>query len=190
MTDLNKFYTEVAERGLQKSQRFRCRINVPNPLAVAYPLASRLLREGLVCRRTSIPDRSFEATKVTIYGYDEEYPIFNVFSNLSCDFLLPLNDNSKNEILHLFQTWVDYIHPVTTSLLPNATLQFPDNYRLRGPNGFVLETFGPDDIVNGQYAFEGIYPNVLSEMALQWDEDAMAVLTVKFSFVFWNRISA
>lgn len=190
MTDLNKFLSEVAQRNVQRTARFRCRINLgAGALATQFPQAAKWLQEGLVCQTTNIPDRAFEAETLTVYGYEQEYPIYNVFSALTCEFLLPFNTDGQNEVLHLFHTWIDYIFPVPNGTIGAPVLRFPDQYRLRGSEGFVIETYDSGNTVSARYTFEGIYPSQVSEIRMSWnDVDGMMTLPVAFKFMYWSRV--
>lgn len=190
MTDLNKFFSDVVQRSVQHPARFRCRINLGNgTLAKKFPNAAQWLREGMVCQTSKIPDRGFETERFTVYGYEQEYPIYNVFSELSCQFLLPFNTEGQNEILHLFHDWMNYIFPVPNSSNSTPVLQFPDQYRLTGTEAFVLETFNTGNTISARYTFEGIYPFQVSEIALSWfDADSMTSLPVSFKFMYWSRV--
>ena len=89
MANLNEFISEF-KNGIQRNNRFRCFIDVPssiwdssgNSLISKYPNAARLLQRGLVCSNTSLPNRRFETTEQTIYGFSVNYPIGVTYGDL------------------------------------------------------------------------------------------------------------
>jgi hypothetical protein len=89
---------------------------------------------------------------MTIYGYEEKYPIFTTYTDVECSFMAPLivgEDGSRNQVLELFTAWQSFIQPRTEKGRGGSSgisdsdmvMRFPDNYRLK--DGMVLELFDP-----------------------------------------------
>lgn len=159
---IQDFLATVDKAGMQRSSRFRCRIPVSAiegrvpfiagaqaglPLWSLYPAAAEMLTRGLICESTRTPSRSFDTTDMTLYGYEEKYPVFTTYTDLDCTFYTPLvrtSSGTSNDVLKLFNEWQNLIHPITsrngqTDSRQEMTLNFPDQYRLR--EGMVLEMF-------------------------------------------------
>ena len=93
MADINAFLGRVLSGGLQRTNRYRCKLDLTD-LKITDPRlqeAIALLREGLLCRTTMTPSRTLETTTVNLAGgYEETYAVGTTYNNLDCTFLCPL----------------------------------------------------------------------------------------------------
>jgi hypothetical protein len=115
MADIQAFLDRVLSGGLQRTNRYRCKLDLAdlfadqigttgggvgtsdNPFRAGVEArpglisAIELLKEGLLCRTTSTPTRELNTTSVNLAGgYDESYAISTTYNNLDCTFLCPL----------------------------------------------------------------------------------------------------
>ena len=160
--NINNFFRTVADSGFQRTNQFRCQIDVGAIGAAAdtspslglylknkYPTASKWLAEGLLCEQTTTPSRELEATTLGIYGYDETYPVYSTYLDQRCSFYAPLIDRGtkqQNDVASLFHEWQNGIQRRADTFGNDASmvLKFPDEYRLS--EGMVLEqlsTYNP-----------------------------------------------
>jgi hypothetical protein len=155
MADINDFLGRVLSGGLQRTNRYRCTLDLAN-LNIAFPPrlqeAVALLREGLLCRTTSTPTRTLETTTVNLAGgYDETYAVGTTYNNLDCTFLCPLIGDpgsldhvATNPVLSVFHGWQNLIQNRGTSGEDaDMVLTFPSQYRLE--QGMRLEMFTGKD---------------------------------------------
>lgn len=202
MANINQFLSEI--KGLQRANRFHCTIDATSlidtdkiPLSVKYPDATRLLQRGIVCPNTSLPNRRFETTPQTIYGFSVDYPIKTTYGDLECQFLIPLSlsknytgptelglGDQTNELLHFFYTW----HNLIQDHRPNRELvfQFPDTYRIR--EGFYITTYDDSYRPTSRIQFHNVYPLVIGQATLDWAQTDFLSFPVTFSFTHWNTI--
>ena len=162
MADIQAFLGRVLSGGLQRTNRYRCRLDLSGlfgdqdpieggqigPTAFATGVEGRpammpaieLLREGLICRTAVTPSRTLETTSVNLAGgYDEEYAVGTTYNNLSCTFLCPLIDGT-NPVLTVFHTWQNLIqNRGKVNEAADMVLTFPKEYRLG--QGMRLEMF-------------------------------------------------
>jgi hypothetical protein len=144
MSDINNFLGRVLANGVQRTNRYRCTLDVSNQsdrdlgaLSIEYPEATILLREGLLCRSTSTPTRDIETTSVNLSaGYEEKYAIGTQYTDFNCIFLCPLI-NGKNQVLSLFHRWHNLIQNRGEN--GDMVLSFPDAYRLQ--QGLTLDLY-------------------------------------------------
>lgn len=168
--NIQEFLSTIGQTSLQRSAQFRCRIPIGNiagtsnglRLVNAFPEAAALLERGILCESTRTPSRSFETASMTIYGYEEKYPVFTTYTDLECTFYTPIfwgTHGPSNGILKLFTAWQNLIHEMTpfddgtvVDHQSDLVVNFPDNYRLR--QGMVMEMFDPYNARrnNGQIA--------------------------------------
>ena len=162
MADIQAFLDRVLTGGLQRTNRYRCKLNLGaatgeslRNLGISEPgleEAVTLLREGLLCRTTMTPSRTFETTTVNLAGgYEETYAVGTTYNNLDCTFLCPLIPResdpgdpealSTNPVLSLFHAWQNLIqNRGKTGEDADMVLSFPREYRLE--QGMRLELFG------------------------------------------------
>ena len=164
MADIQAFLDRVLIGGLQRTNRYRCRIDLAwlfaeqigttgggagtadNPFRAGVEAspelgyAVELLREGLLCRTTTTPSRQFETTTVNLAGgYEETYAVGTTYSSLDCTFFCPLVGDT-NPVLTLFHEWQDKIQKRgKVGDDADMVLTFPDEYRLK--QGMRLEMF-------------------------------------------------
>jgi hypothetical protein len=203
MANLNEFISEF-KNGIQRNNRFRCFIDVPAsivdgtdglPLSTKYPNAARLLQRGLVCSNTSLPNRRFETTEQTIYGFSVNYPIGVTYGDLDCTFMAPLFGDTtgtgvpdlgtqRNEILDFFHAWQNLIqdHRDNRALV----LRFPDEYRIA--EGFKLVTYNDQNEGSTMIQFFNVYPLTVSQATLDWAQTDFLTFSVTFSYTHWNNI--
>ena len=200
MANLNEFISEF-KNGIQRNNRFRCFIDVPssiwdssgNSLISKYPNAARLLQRGLVCSNTSLPNRRFETTEQTIYGFSVNYPIGVTYGDLDCTFMAPLFDTQRtvpdlgqhrNEILDFFHAWQNQIqdHRDGGALI----LRFPDEYRIA--DGFRLMTYDDQNEGTTMFRFFNVYPLTVGQATLDWAQTDFLTFPVTFSYTHWNNI--
>ena len=137
MADINNFLKNVLAGDVQRTNRYRCLLDV-GPLGLSeYGTAASLLREGLLCRTTITPSRSLETTTVDLSaGYEEKYAVYTTYTDIDCTFLCPLI-NGKTEVLSLFHAWQNRIQNHRKD--GDMVLAFPGTYRLA--KGMILELF-------------------------------------------------
>ena len=148
MSDINNFLGRVLANGVQRTNRYRCTLDVSNQsdrdlgaLSIEYPEATILLREGLLCRSTSTPTRDIETTSINLSaGYEEKYAIGTQYTDFNCIFLCPLI-NGKNQVLSLFHRWHNLIQNRGEN--GDMVLSFPDAYRLK--QGLTLDLYSSQD---------------------------------------------
>ena len=148
MADINAFLGRVLSGGLQRTNRYRCKLDLTQfgnfaagrRLAASLPKTAELLREGLLCRTTMTPSRTLETTTVNLAGgYEETYAVGTTYNNLDCTFLCPLIDGT-NQVLTLFHAWQNLIqNRGKGGEDTNMVLTFPKEYRLE--QGMRLEMF-------------------------------------------------
>ncbi len=150
MADISAFLGRVLPQGLQRTNRYRCKLDLTNLGNFAsrsvtgnfagLPKAAELLKEGLLCRTTMTPSRTLETTTVNLAGgYEETYAVGTTYNNLDCTFLCPLIDGT-NQVLTLFHAWQNLIQPRgKVGQAANMVLTFPETYRLA--QGMRLELF-------------------------------------------------
>ena len=152
MADIQAFLDRVLENGLQRTNRYRCKLDLTD-LKITDPRlqeAITLLREGLICRTTMTPSRTLETTTVNLAGgYEETYAVGTTYNNLSCTFLCPLIGHAKergdqsiatNPVLSVFHAWQNLIqNRGKVGEDADMVLTFPKEYRLE--QGMRLELF-------------------------------------------------
>lgn len=149
------------KNGFQRPNQYRARLNAAivgangdavGPLGKRYAKACELLNRGLLCESTRTPSRSFETQQMTIFGYEEKFPVFTSYTDIECTFLAPLLDDPafgpSNQVAELFHAWQNLIQPRATNRFDSGfvddrdmVLRFPDEYRLA--EGFELELLNP-----------------------------------------------
>jgi hypothetical protein len=145
MADINAFLGRVMHGGFQRTNQYRCKLDFTNFGNFAgLSKAAQLLREGLLCRTTTTPSRTFETTTVNLAGgYEETYAVGTTYNNFDCTFLCPLIDGT-NQVLTLFHAWQNLIQPRgKVGEDANMVLAFPKTYRLE--QGLRLELFTGHD---------------------------------------------
>lgn len=212
--DLQQFLgaLQLHSNGLQRATLFRCLLDVGSiigptgrVLSAVYPNAYDVLRRGLVCESTRTPTRTFETTALSIYGYEEKYPVFTTYTDLECTFLTPLftsslfagNGELRNEVYDLFVAWQSLIQNPTdvqvngSAQITNGSmnLSFPDTYRLK--DGMVLETIGPNTDDNARptstFRFFNVYPITVESAAVSWmNNDEIMRVSVTFAYSYWS----
>jgi len=141
MPNINEFMGRVLSKGLQRTNQYRCKLDLAQFGNFAgLPKAVELLREGLLCRTTMTPSREIVTTTVDLaIGYDESYANSTTYTPLSCTFLCPLIDGT-NQVLTLFHAWQNLIqNRGKVGEDADMVLSFPGTYRLK--QGLRLELF-------------------------------------------------
>jgi len=218
--NVDTLLTEIQRNALQRSSQFRCRIPVgligqrlDTNLAYRYPIAAQLLEKGLLCQQTRTPSRQFETTPLSIYGYEEKFPIFTTFTDMECSFLLPMTQditgqNTSLEIVELFHAWQNLIQPIAsrdpntnTTVRGDMVLSFPEEYRLK--DGMTLEQFDPYNSkrntgqvainasigrIQGRVAFGDAAPDTESNPTMVYRFRNVYPITVESSQVSWASI--
>ena len=200
MADIKAFLGRVLADGLQRTNRYRCRLDLTQfgnfaagrRLAASLPKAAELLREGLLCRTTMTPSRTLETTTVNLAGgYEETYAVGTTYNNLDCTFLCPLIDGT-NQVLTLFHAWQNLIqNRGKVNEDANMVLKFPKEYRLE--QGMRLEMFGGQepnrDNVTTAFEYFDIYPVTVSGTTVDWlTLDEMMEVAVNFSYTHWQQV--
>ena len=202
MPDISAFLGRVLSQGLQRTNLYRCKLDLPAQFGnfAGLPKAAELLREGLLCRTTMTPSRTLETTTVNLAGgYEEEYVIGTTYNNLDCTFLCPLIGGT-NPVLTLFHAWQNLIqNRGKGGEDANMVLTFPREYRLE--QGMRLELFsgqepnrdfGPTQpFKNVTTAFEyfEVYPVTVSGTTVDWlTIDEMMEVAVNFSYTHWQQV--
>ena len=154
MADINAFLGRVLSGGLQRTNRYRCKLDLTS-LKFTEPRlqeAVALLKEGLLCRTTMTPSRTLETTSVNLAGgYEETYAVGTNYNNLDCTFLCPLLGDpggpdhvATNPVLSVFHAWQNLIqNRGTGGEDTDMVLTFPKEYRLE--QGMRLELFSGRD---------------------------------------------
>ena len=200
MADISAFLGRVLAQGLQRTNRYRCRLDLTQfgnfaagrRLAASLPKTAELLREGLLCRTTMTPSRTLETTTVNLAGgYEETYAVGTTYNNLDCTFLCPLIDGT-NQVLTLFHAWQNLIqNRGKVNEDANMVLKFPKEYRLE--QGMRLEMFGGQepnrDNVTTAFEYFDIYPVTVSGTTVDWlTLDEMMEVAVNFSYTHWQQV--
>ena len=194
MADISAFLGRVLSGGLQRTNRYRCKLDLTNLGTFAPNLQETvaLLREGLLCRTTTTPSRTLETTTVNLAGgYEEEYAVGTTYNNLDCTFLCPLIDGT-NQVLTLFHAWQNLIqNRGKVNEDANMVLKFPKEYRLE--QGMRLEMFGGQepnrDNVTTAFEYFDIYPVTVSGTTVDWlTLDEMMEVAVSFSYTHWQQV--
>ena len=196
MADISAFLGRVLSGGLQRTNRYRCKLDLPaqfgNFAFAGLPKAVELLREGLLCRTTMTPSRTLETTTVNLAGgYEETYAVGTTYNNLDCTFLCPLIDGT-NQVLTLFHAWQNLIqNRGKVNEDANMVLKFPKEYRLE--QGMRLEMFGGQepnrDNVTTAFEYFDIYPVTVSGTTVDWlTLDEMMEVAVNFSYTHWQQV--
>ena len=211
MADIHAFLDRVLIEGLQRTNRYRCKLDLTQfgnfaagrRLAASLPVAAELLREGLLCRTTMTPSRQLETTNVNLAGgYEETYAVGTTYNDLDCTFLCPLVEGT-NPVLTLFHAWQDLIqNRGKVGEEGNMVLSFPNEYRLE--QGMRLELFSgqadretrmthgsPHDIgpeITTAFEYFDIYPVTVSGTTVDWlTIDEMMEVAVNFSYTQWQQ---
>ena len=146
MADINTFLSRVLANGVQRTNRYRCILDLGQFTDfTVYPAVQQLLREGLLCRTTMTPTRTLETTTVDLSaGYEEKYAISTSYTDIDCTFLCPLI-NGKTEVLSLFHAWQNRIQNRGRLNEDSAdmVLAFPNTYRLT--QGMRLDLLSQDE---------------------------------------------
>ena len=193
MANINNFLTRVLANGVQRTNRYRCLLDV-GPLGLSeYGTAASLLREGLLCRATVTPSRSLETTTVDLSaGYEEKYAIGTTYTDIDCTFMCPLI-NGKTEVLSLFHAWQNRIQNrgrLNEGESADMVLAFPDTYRLT--QGMTLELLSEDKdqlLPTASFKYFNVYPLSVAGTTLDWSmQDEMMEVSVTFSFTHWQQV--
>jgi len=153
------------KNGFQRPNQYRCKLNAAlvggngnatGPLGQRFPKACELLQQGLLCENTRTPSRSFETQQMTIFGYEEKFPVFTTFTDLDCTFLTPLLDDPNfgqmNQIAELFHAWQSMIQPNRVNDGDNMVVAFPEEYRLA--QGMELELLTPYNTKRAEFGID------------------------------------
>ena len=193
MANINNFLTRVLANGVQRTNRYRCLLDV-GPLGRSeYGTAASLLREGLLCRATVTPSRSLETTTVDLSaGYEEKYAIGTTYTDIDCTFLCPLI-NGKTEVLSLFHAWQNRIQNrgrLNEGESADMVLTFPDTYRLTQGMTFELLSEDKDQLLpTASFKYFNVYPLSVAGTTLDWSmQDEMMEVSVTFSFTHWQQV--
>ena len=149
MADISAFLGRVLSGGLQRTNRYRCKLDLTNLGAPDAPAvfitephlqeAVALLKEGLLWRTTMTPSRTLETTTVNLAGgYEETYAVGTTYNNLDCTFLCPLIGDkgdpesiATNPVLSVFHAWQNLIqNRGRKGEDADMVLTFPKTYRL------------------------------------------------------------
>ena len=193
MANINNFLTRVLANGVQRTNRYRCLLDV-GPLGLSeYGTAASLLREGLLCRATVTPSRSLETTTVDLSaGYEEKYAIGTTYTDIDCTFLCPLI-NGKTEVLSLFHAWQNRIQNrgrLNEGESADRVLTFPDTYRLTQGMTFELLSEDKDQLLpTASFKYLNVYPLSVAGTTVDWSmQDEMMEVSVTFSFTHWQQV--
>ena len=193
MADINNFLKNVLAGDVQRTNRYRCLLDV-GPLGLSeYGTAASLLREGLLCRTTMTPSRTLETTTVDLSaGYEEKYAIGTTYTDIDCTFLCPLI-NGKTEVLSLFHAWQNRIQNrgrLNEGESADMVLAFPDTYRLT--QGMTLELLSEDKdqlLPTASFKYLNVYPLSVAGTTVDWSmQDEMMEVSVTFSFTHWQQV--
>jgi hypothetical protein len=142
------------------------------------------LARGLVCDATRLPDKSFETAEQTMYGITENFPVHTTFTDLTCNFLLPLYSND-NAVPRFFNYWFNFIQNQSRGLESGMNFSFPDDYR----GQLLLSTIDRKDHVTSTYYFDRVFPKTLQSVELSWDAtNEVAKLPVDFTYSYWTLL--
>ncbi|SVE40865.1 uncharacterized protein METZ01_LOCUS493719 [marine metagenome] len=212
MADIHAFLDRVLIEGLQRTNRYRCKLDLTQfgnfaagrRLTANLPKAAALLREGLLCRTSMTPSRTLETTNVNLAGgYEETYAVGTTYNNLDCTFLCPLIDDT-NQVLTLFHAWQNLIqNRGKVGEDANMVLTFPSEYRLE--QGLRVELFsgqadresrmtqgplrdvGPE--ITTAFEYFDVYPVTVSGTTVDWlTLDEMMEVAVTFSYTHWQQV--
>jgi hypothetical protein len=216
MADINTFLSRVLANGVQRTNRYRCILDLGQFTDfTVYPAVQQLLREGLLCRTTMTPTRSLETTTVDLSaGYEEKYAISTSYTDIDCTFLSPLIDG-KNQVLSLFHAWQNRIQNrgrLNEGDSADMVLAFPNTYRLT--QGMTLELLSQDSgreeiaapnnpnstatftggVINqpatsASFQYFNVYPISVAGTTVDWAMmDEMMEVSVTFSFTHWQQV--
>ena len=216
MADINNFLSRVLANGVQRTNRYRCILDLGQFTDfTVYPAVQQLMREGLLCRTTMTPSRSLETTTVDLSaGYEEKYAISTSYTDIDCTFLCPLI-NGKTEVLSLFHAWQNRIQNrgrLNEEDSADMVLAFPNTYRLT--QGMRLELLSQDEgreeiaapnnpnstatfnagVINqpatsASFQYFNVYPISVAGTTVDWSSmDEMMEVSVTFSFTHWQQV--
>ena len=194
MADINNFLSRVLANGVQRTNRYRCILDLGQFTDfTVYPAVRQLLREGLLCRTTMTPTRSLETTTVDLSaGYEEKYAVYTTYTDIDCTFLCPLI-NGKTEVLSLFHAWQNRIQNrgrLNEGESADMVLTFPDTYRLT--QGMTLELLSEDKdqiLPTASFQYFNVYPISVAGTTVDWAMmDEMMEVSVTFSFTHWQQV--
>jgi len=216
MADINNFLSRVLANGVQRTNRYRCILDLGQFTDfTVYPAVQQLLREGLLCRTTMTPTRSLETTTVDLSaGYEEKYAISTSYTDIDCTFLCPLI-NGKTEVLSLFHAWQNRIQNrgrFNEEDSADMVLAFPNTYRLT--QGMRLELLSQDEgreeiaapnnpnstatfnagVINqpatsASFQYFNVYPISVAGTTVDWSSmDEVMEVSVTFSFTHWQQV--
>lgn len=216
MADINNFLSRVLANGVQRTNRYRCILDLGQFTDfTVYPAVQQLLREGLLCRTTMTPTRSLETTTVDLSGgYEEKYAIGTSYTDIDCTFLCPLI-NGKTEVLSLFHAWQNRIQNrgrLNEGDSADMVLAFPNTYRLT--QGMRLELLSQDEgreeigapknpnstatfnagvinqpAISASFQYFNVYPISVAGTTVEWAMmDEMMEVSVTFSFTHWQQV--
>jgi hypothetical protein len=206
MPNLTNFIASFRE-GFQRNNRFLCKLDLTAPVMSypfdtsglsiqdKHPAAVSLLKQGLLCSSVGTPNRSFETTELSIYGYQEVYPIAVEYGDLECTFLAPLV-NGRNEVLELFQAWHYFIQSHSLRGLGQAkddlVVRFANEYRV--PQGMTIETLTTNTntgqvLTTNKMQIYNVYPKSINSTQLDWSEqDTTMSVSVTFLYTSWEMV--
>ena len=202
MADINAFLGRVMARGFQRTNQYRCKLDLAQFTQLGnfagLPKAVELLREGLICRTTTTPTRQLETTSVNLaIGYEEKYVIGTTYNDVDCTFLCPLIDGT-NQVLTLFHAWQNLIqNRGKVGQEANMVLTFPGTYRLK--QGMRLELFtghepnrdlGPTrPELSTAFEYFEVYPTSVNGTTVDWlTLDEMMEVAVTFAYTHWQQV--
>jgi len=205
MAYIQAFLNRVMTEGFQRTNRYRCRLDLTQFGNFAgVPKATELLREGLLCRTTMTPSRQLDTTSVNLAGgYTEAYAVNTSYNDLDCTFLCPLIEGT-NQVLTLFHAWQNLIqNRGKVNEAADMVLTFPNEYRLqqgmrleifsgqahREERNFVGPTRPPGAGITTAFDYFEVYPLTVSGTTVEWDmRDEMMEVAVTFSYTHWQQV--
>jgi hypothetical protein len=204
MNSLNRFLSEF-KRGFQQTERFICQVFVkPEMIAniilqnsytlldvenvvFAVPQAVKWLAQGFALDAARTPDRAFDTTNTTHYGFEERIPHHTRYSGFEAQFLLPYGMNilSRDNIIpRFFAYWQNQIHNCTQGEQSGFDFTFPDSYY----GSIILTLLDRQNRGTLSYKLEGVYPATVNSIQLNWNQTDFARLPVSFNYSYWRLL--
>lgn len=213
MKFLNQFLSEFRQ-GFQPASRFRAYIFPPGKLITdmltslptitndiladfanigeaietktSMPVLAQWLARGLLCEATSLPDRGFETFQRSIYGYNEQFPMFTAYTEVSCVFTMPYAFGD-NALPRFMSYWQNYVQDGTDGPESGGmNFRFPNDYY----GSMLLATYDRKNQPTIIYKFVNLYPKTTQAVQVAWEQNnTLLKYTVEFAYSSWSILS-
>lgn len=173
---LAKFKSALSGGG-DRSSKFEVRMIIPG-LGVSESAASE--KFTLTCMGTDIPPMQLGVTELPYFGRtikiagDRSYPDWRTTVINDEDFL----------VRRAMESWSHSINTAmkNTTITPSGSN--PSTYKTDA----TIVKFGKEGQILRQYKMVGVWPSVISQIALNWgDRDRISEFQVEFAYDYWEN---